>query len=147
MRPNLIFESNTPLSPFLKLGEWVGSPLAQVIGGVAGKSRFVPFHRDVACEAGRLHVEAFHMRLCHRFLVLKCSLSSSRSRETIVYSPLRSFGGSDKLPRKFCVNKRLLLEESGAGTMETILFLWECSVPPSPLPLIYLVFARKLGLL
>lgn len=29
--------------------------------------------------------------------------------------------------------------------METALPLWECSVPPSPLPLTYLVFAGKLG--
>lgn len=74
MRPNLLFESNTPLSPFLKLGEWVGSPLAQVIGGVAGKSGFIPFHGDVACKAGHLHVETFYMRLFHCFLVLKFSI-------------------------------------------------------------------------
>lgn len=39
----------------------------------------------------------------------------------MVYSLLSSFGGSDKLPRKFHVNKGLLLEKSGAGTVETML--------------------------
>lgn len=50
----------------------------------------------------------------------------------MVYSPLRSFGSSDKLLRKFCVNKCLLLEKSGTGTVETILPLRECSIPFPP---------------
>lgn len=74
MRPNLIFESNTPLCPFPKLRERVGSPLAQVTGGVAGKSGFVPFHEDVAREAGHLHVEAFLRETFSLLLVLKFSI-------------------------------------------------------------------------
>lgn len=39
----------------------------------------------------------------------------------MVWSPLRSFGGSHKLPRKFYVNRRPLFGKSGAGTVETTL--------------------------
>lgn len=72
MRPNLIFESNTPLSPFLKLRERVGSLSGRVTGGVAGKSGFVPLHEGQ--KAGRLHVEAFLQETFALLLVLKFSI-------------------------------------------------------------------------
>lgn len=47
----------------------------------------------------------------------------------MVYSPLHSFGGSDKLARKICVNKRVLFEESGAGIVETIILFGNALSP------------------
>lgn len=118
----------------------VGSPLSQVVGGIAGKSGFIHFQEDVcSMQNWPSSHKSFYMRFSLFWFWSLAPKVADLEKQWF----LHSFGGSDKLPRKFHVNKLLLFDKSGVGTVEAMLHLWECFVPSSPLPLIYLVFLWK----